>query len=32
MEEVAVLYVPDYDIDHETGEQYIYAILPYPYS
>ena len=25
MEKVAVLYVPDYDIDHETGEQYIYG-------
>ena len=23
MEEVAVLYVPDYDIDHETGEQWL---------
>ena len=26
MEEVAVLYVPDYAIDHETGEQYLSLI------
>lgn len=30
MEEVAVLYVPDYDIDHETGEQYIYGTTALP--
>ena len=30
MEEVAVLYVPDDDIDHETGEQYIYGTTALP--
>lgn len=30
MEEVAVLYVPDDDIDHETGEQYIYGATALP--
>lgn len=30
MEEVAVLYAPDYDIDHETGEQYIYGTTALP--
>ena len=31
MEEVAVLYAPDYDIDHETGEQYIYGTTTLPF-
>jgi len=30
MEEIAVLYAPDYDIDHETGEQYIYGTTALP--